>query len=158
MSFRADSRIALGQSRYLRTTLTNLFFCQKIIEFQKQYHFMCSRHLVNTISSLLYPIAWRWTHYCDVIMDVMASQITSLAIVYSNVHSDVDQRKHDSSASMAFVWGIHRRTVNSTHKWPVTRKIFPFDDVIMQVNNHHLDQWWSARMHYQDDLVLPRAI
>ena len=42
-----------------------------------------------------------------------------------------DQRKHQRSASLAFVWGIHRRPVNSSHKWPVTRKIFPFDDVIM---------------------------
>ena len=42
-----------------------------------------------------------------------------------------DQRKHQSSASLAFVWGIHRWPVNSPHKWPVTRKMFPFDDVIM---------------------------
>ena len=41
------------------------------------------------------------------------------------------QRKHQSSASLAFVRGIHRRPVNSPHKWPVTRKMFPFDDVIM---------------------------
>ena len=34
--------------------------------------------------------------------------------------------------SVAFVQGIHRRPVNSPHKWPVTWKIFPFDDVIMQ--------------------------
>ena len=40
-------------------------------------------------------------------------------------------RKHQSSASLAFVRGIHRRPVNSPHKGPVTRKMFPFDDVIM---------------------------
>ena len=71
------------------------------------------------------------THYCDAIMCVMASQITSLAIVYSTVCSDADQRKHQCSASLAFVRGIHRWPVNSPHKWPVTRKMFPFDDVIM---------------------------
>ena len=70
-------------------------------------------------------------HYCDVIMGVMASQINSLTIVYSTVYSGPDQRKHQSSASLAFVRGIHRWPVNSPHKWPVTRKIFPFDDVIM---------------------------
>ena len=126
-------------------------------------------------------------HYDDVIMDEIASQITSLTIVYSAVYLDADQRKHQSSASLAFVWGIHRdrwipRTkgqlrwrhngrdsvsnhqphdcllsrlfrrrskktsklrvtglcvgnspgpVNSPHKGPVTRKVFPFDDVIM---------------------------
>ena len=41
-------------------------------------------------------------------MDEMASQITSLTIVYSAVYSDADQRKHQSSASLAFVRGIHR--------------------------------------------------
>ena len=70
-------------------------------------------------------------HYNDVIMGVMASQITSLTIVYSTVYSGVDQRKHQSSASLAFVRGIHRGPVNSQHKWSVTRKIFPFDDVIV---------------------------
>ena len=71
-------------------------------------------------------------HYGDVIMDAIASQIASLTIVYSIVYSDADQRKHQSSASLAFVWWIHRGPVNSPHKWPVTRKRFPFDDVIMQ--------------------------
>ena len=70
-------------------------------------------------------------HYSDVIMGAMASQITSLTIVYSTVYSDADQRKHQSSALLAFVWGIHRGPVNSPHKWPVTRKMFPFDDVFM---------------------------
>ena len=70
-------------------------------------------------------------HYGDVIMGAIASQITSLTIVYSTVYSDADQRKHQSSASLAFVRGIHRGPVNSPHKWPVTRQMFPFDDVIM---------------------------
>ena len=64
-------------------------------------------------------------------MGAIASQIISLTIVYSTVYSDVDQRKHQSSASLAFVWGIHRGPVNTPHKWPVTRKMFPFYDVIM---------------------------
>ena len=64
-------------------------------------------------------------------MGAIASQITSLTVVYSIVYSDVDQRKHQSSASLAFVRGIHRGPVNSPHKRPVTRKMFPFDDVIM---------------------------
>ena len=64
-------------------------------------------------------------------MGAMASQITSLPIVYSTVYSVADQRKHQSSASLALVWGIHRWPLNSPHKWRVTRKMFPFDDVIM---------------------------
>ena len=75
-------------------------------------------------------------HYDDVIMVAVASQITSLTIFYSTVYSDADQRKHQSSASLAFVWGIHRGPVNSPQKWPVTRKMFPFDDVIMSVDHY----------------------
>ena len=70
-------------------------------------------------------------HYNDVIMGTIASQITSLTIGYSIVYADADQRKHQSSASLAFVRWIHRGPMNSPHKWPVTRKMFPFDDVIM---------------------------
>ena len=75
--------------------------------------------------------SWQ-VHYNDVIMGAIASQITSLTIVYSTVYLGPDQRKHQGSASLAFVRGIHRGPVNSPHKWPVTRKMFPFDDVIMR--------------------------
>ena len=47
-------------------------------------------------------------HYNDVIMSMIASQIISLAMVYSTVYSDSDQRKHQSTTSLAFVRGIHR--------------------------------------------------
>ena len=73
-------------------------------------------------------------HYCDVIMGAMESQITSLSVVYSIIHSGADQRKHKSSSSLTFVLGIHQWPVNSPHKWPVTRKMFPFDDVIMHIS------------------------
>ena len=72
-----------------------------------------------------------FTPYCDVIIGTMASQLTSLIIAFSAVYSDADQRKHQSSASLAFVRKIHRWPMNSPHKWPLTRKMFPFDDVIM---------------------------
>ena len=48
------------------------------------------------------------SHYIDVIMTTRASQITSLTVVYSTVYSDAYQSKHQSSASLTFVWGIHR--------------------------------------------------
>ena len=64
-------------------------------------------------------------------MSAIASQITSHTLVYSNVCSGANQRKHHSSASLAFVRGIHRWPVNSPYKWQATRKMFPFDDVIM---------------------------
>ena len=64
-------------------------------------------------------------------MGTMASQTTSLMIVYSTVHSGADQRKQQSSASLVSVREIHRWSVNSPHKWPATWKMFSFDDVIM---------------------------
>ena len=70
-------------------------------------------------------------------MGTMASQITSLTSVYSTVYSGADQSKHQSSASLAFVWGIQRGPVNSPHNKPVTRKMFPFDDVIMRYQLTH---------------------
>ena len=88
----------------------------------------CFHTKMNRMREKCSNIHW---HYDDIIMDMIASQTTSLVVVYSIVYSGVDQSKHQSSASLAFVWGIHRGPVNSPHKWPVTRKIFPFDDVIM---------------------------
>ena len=81
-------------------------------------------------------------HYGDVIMSVVTSQITSVSMVCSTVCSSADQGKCQSSASLAFVRGIHRCPVNSHHKGPVTRKIFPFDDVIMKIadNPRHSEE------------------
>ena len=61
-------------------------------------------------------------------MGAMASEITRLMVVYTTVYSGADQRKHQSSASLALVRGIHGWPVNSPHKGPVTRKLFPLDE------------------------------
>ena len=96
-------------------------------------------------------------------MNKVASQITSVSIVCSTVSSDTYQRKHQRSASLAFVRGIHRWLVNSPHQRPITRKMHPFDDVIME--------WWNVpytvpvtgmetivtrtRLHYIRDNLVP---
>ena len=71
-----------------------------------------SRGRSQAVASLRSCPGWpNWillSHYIDVIMTTMASQITNLMVVYSTVYSDADQRKHQNSASLAFVWGIHR--------------------------------------------------
>ena len=90
----------------------------------------CSIGCVAVIIVRLLDCHWSY-HYKDVIMGAIAYQNTSPTIFYSTVYSDADQRKRQSSASLAFVRGIHRRPVNSPHKWPVTRKMFPFDDIIV---------------------------
>ena len=71
-------------------------------------------------------------HYSDVIISAMASQITGASIVYKTDCSGTDRSKHQSSASLAFAWGIHWWPVNSPHKGPITRTIFQLYDVIME--------------------------
>ena len=87
------------------------------------------KHDIDSVNAQKHILCF--VHYDDVRMGTIASQITSLSIVYSIVYSDADQRKHQSSAALAFVRGIHRGPVHSPHKWPATRKMLPFDDVIM---------------------------
>ena len=87
------------------------------------------------------PLPW-YIHYNDVIMTDCVSNHQShncllnpirVMTYCSTVYSDANQSKHQSSASLAFELGIHRVPLNSPHKWPVTRKMFPFDDVIMHI-------------------------
>ena len=107
--------------------------CPKIILLVK-----CHQSMVYFEQQIL--LLYRGYHQNDAIMGAIASQITSLTIVYSAVYSDADQRAHQSSASLAFVWGIHRWPLNSPHKGPVTRKMLPFDNVIMVMTPyiHHV--------------------
>ena len=93
--------------------------------------------IYNQLMKSIYPLFGKMCsriptfHQNGVNMGAIGCQITSLTIVYSTVYSNADRRKHQSYASPASVRGIHRWPVNSPHKWPVTRKMFPFDDVIM---------------------------
>ena len=112
-------------------------FVKQLAQFiMHKYHFLMrfSTSQLNT-SNISINDLYLQRHCGDVIMGAIASQITSLTIVYSTVYSDADQRKHQSSTSLAFMWGIHLGPNNSPHKCPVTRKMFPFDDVIMVLPN-----------------------
>ena len=73
-------------------------------------------------------------HYSDVITCAMASQITSLSIVHAIVYSGRSKKKLKLRV-IGLCAEIQRWPVNSPHKWPVKRKMFPFDDVIMWSNN-----------------------
>ena len=86
---------------------------------------------VQNFSKSLDPDGDPEHHYGDVIMGAMASQITGVWAVCPTVCSSADQRKHQNSASLAFVKGIHLSLVNSPHRGQVTRKLSPFVDVIM---------------------------
>ena len=100
--------------------------------------------------------------YYDVILMIKASQITVVCSVCPTVGSGADQRKHQSSASLAFVWGIHWWPVNSPHKRPVTRNMFPFNDIIMHMrwlNTYpcHMRQnafcCWYHVLHFSSDKI-----
>ena len=67
-------------------------------------------------------------HYSHAMISAMAaSQNNSVSIVCSSA----DQRKHQSSMPLALVRGIHRWPDDSPDEGPITRKMVPFDDVIM---------------------------
>ena len=114
----------------LQTTFWN-FRESKLLYLYPNFNKICSQvqYRIGLGNGLVPEV--RQSHYNDIILGAMASQITSIKIAYSTVYSGADQRKHQSSASLAFVRGIHRSLLNSPHKGPVTRKIFPFDDVII---------------------------
>ena len=96
-------------------------FCLKISKIKSCYPFTGTmKNMASTTAGKLTTLSniHRWVHYSDVIISAMASQITGVSVVYSTFSSGTDQRKHQSSASLAFV------RVNSPHKRPVTRKCF----------------------------------
>ena len=103
------------------------FFFYKIVvyhfKFPGSQHWLWSEIRDNGLAASPY-LSQCWssllTHYNDVIMGAIASQITSLTIVYSTIYSDADQGNIKAPRH----WPL-------CGEWPVTRKIFPFDDVIM---------------------------
>ena len=129
--------------------------CSRAIEISNNKKHQCSAMLGlfegnPVVTSYVHSVSMPWSrhftlreqkefgdqlqHYTDVIMTTMASQITSLTVVYSTVYSDADQRKHQSSASLAFLWGIHRDRWISRTKGQLRRKCF-----------HLMTSSWEAR-------------
>ena len=105
--------------------------------------------------SIVQNLNWQKRTSSDIIMSVMASKITSVLAVNSTVCSDADKRKYQSSASLAVVRGIHRWPVNSPHKGPVTRKMFPFDDAIMDITRFNIIWYyihWTYRWSIAENL------
>ena len=102
---------------------------------------LCVNHLIGKVVSGVSRTIFFWSTFL-----IWPPAAMLNLDVYTIVYSCVDQRKHQSSASLAFVRIIHRRPVNSPHKWPVTQKKFPFDDVIMF--RHYVQ---LALSHYHND-------
>ena len=122
---------------------------------------MSAWHFFNYQQIFLYDIVrgkllmhLQQCHYCDVKTSAMASRITGVPIVCSTVCSGADQRKHQSSAWLAFVRGIQLWPVDSPHNGPVTRKMFSFDDVIMLTRGHMLRVVPSSKRVYDSSCNL----
>ena len=87
-------------------------------------------------------------HHSDAITSVMASQITSLTIVYSSVYSDADQRKHQSSASLACCEGYSPLT----GEFPAQRASNP-ENVSIWWHLH--DTWFRGQVVFKHWSILP---
>ena len=136
-----ERHISIANTQELRLSCTYPWICLYKISTDglsgKNWNFLpCVTRINDRWGKLYHTI-----HYNDVIMGMVWFQIISLWIVYSTVYSGPDQRKHQSSMSLSFVRGIHWWPVTSLHKGPVTRKMFPFDDIILGKSNHTYLKW-----------------
>ena len=112
-----------------------------------------------TKPSIIYPIKYAHCLVVNYFLLIMTLQWRHNG--HDSISNHADQRKHQSSASLAFVRGIQRGPVNSPHKWPVTRKLFPFGDVFMNVCDlfRYIRQGCFIHKHWAliqyHDIVLP---
>ena len=106
----------------------------------------CSENVLCKILAILFrshtdvqcSVCDHFIHYIDVVMTTTASQITSFKVLYSTVYSDADQRNHQSSASLAFVWGIHRDRWIPRTKGQLRGKCFHLMTSSCSNSSHHV--------------------
>ena len=109
---------------------------------------------LNTRNRCFYPclpqalLSTAKMHNIDVIMGTIASQIISLTIVYSTVNSDADQRKHQSSASLAFARGNVTAQIKANTIRPDINTQFPFANYRFVNNNVFIMHVISAQMYF----------
>ena len=136
--------------------ITPLFTKREIFMYHylnKGYKFLCFLWQFLPIGDFKSPLpvtrcrskwlTWSREHYSDVIMSAMASQITSLTIVYSAVNSGADQRKCQRSASPVFVGGIHLwmltcvilRTITNCNCFPINQALCNLCRVLKSLRN-----------------------
>ena len=114
------------------------------ITFHNLNHSQCFQQ--NIVMAWIYSFTHRgihrW-HYNGVIMGAMASKITTRDSLLNRIFRRRSKKawKHRVTGLCG---GIHRWPVNSTHTWPVTRKMLPFDDVIM-ISVDDIIQWTLSR-------------
>ena len=152
------SKIIVNPSCHLSDLVQSWYLVVSFLQMNQKRCPICCLYGVHSLKEVLsflpFILCSISCHYDDVIMTMLASQITSLTVVYSIVYSGVNQRKHQSSASLAFVREIHRGPVNFPHKWPVTRKMFPFDDVIMSYSTVIYWDWYKPQLSLRMDVKI----
>ena len=138
--------------KYYKLTSQNLYALKHWMVHEMQICYRSQSHAVTIDGSTIRifvrnGITLHWRHHRGNSVQIYQPHLT----VYIGAY----QRKHQSSASLAFMQGIHRWPVNSPHNGPVTRKMFPFDDVIMKLQNKcihavHIERLFSIYMfkHY----------
>ena len=132
-TFEVSTGVTYGGYHSIPSKLASCLFTDAIWRHQSS---MCADHRVET--SLIITLLW-----CHNGLDCVSNHQPHECLV--NRSFGCRSRKHQSSASLAFVWGIHRRPVNSPHKWPVTRKIFPFVDVIIRKRRDYIYGKWQYK-------------
>ena len=123
-------------------------FVQQLAQANNKYNIKAPHHRPLRDSqrdSNANSLHWRHNEHDDV-----SNHQPHDCLAYSTVYSGADQRKHQSSASLAFVPGIHRWPMNSPHKGPVTRIMFPFDDVIMACPCTGVFMWYCNKTNEQE--------
>ena len=111
----------------------------------------------------LYSLKSSWSHCSDFIMSAIASQITGVSVDCLTFVKTQIKEKKQSFSSLSFVSGVHRSPVDSTHKGPVKRKMFPFDDVIMRrsatlsLTAHRLLELRASKRLIEDSYFCPHG-
>ena len=155
--YRELSMLASHPARDVNWNVANSLLVFTVSNGKQKCRKFCAKHWLHFV----------FLHYCDVKMGTMVSHITSLTIVYWTIYSDADQRKHQRSASLTFVRGIHRGPLNFPHKWLVTRTVFPVDHVIMSpshqletsllyIHVHQIRVGYSSIKHY-GNVIAPHS-
>ena len=114
----------------------------------------CAKALIWISSDIFHQLICREEscHHNGVIMGAIESQIISLTIAYSIIFFRRRSKKTSKLRVTGLCAGNSPGTVNSPHKWPVTRKMFPFDDVIVS-QTKHMDYEafvWKSRERKRD--------
>ena len=136
-----------GKCLHLMTSSCDVLIYPRLCQYGAEGVFPWGIFVIFSVCASIYA---HYCHYGCVIMSAMASQITGISIVYTTVCLFRRRSKETPKLPVTgLCGGMHRWPVNSSHQRPVTRKIFPFDDVIIVPYGIDcwLDSWYLDKFH-----------